>query len=341
LAFKRWIKALGDLVIVLIVLTDPDPCAAITRVFSRVSFLLMPLSILFIRYYPELGRAYDVWDGMQRFIGVANDKNMLGMTCLVFGLVSAWRIIEDFRNGERSRRTRSLIVHGAVFAMAFWLLRMANSMTSLSWFLLATGMMAATSLRAAVQKPWVVHLVVAVTLFITTSVMLLGLGGGLLHTLGRDPTLTGRTTLWTQLLEVNQSPLLGPGFESFWLGPRLEKIWSTIGPANEAHNGYLEVFLNLGWIGVALLAFVIAIGYRNVVGAFRRDPEAGRLGLAYFVVGTGYSFTEAGFRTYNPVWIAFLLAIVWSAAAFTATGGASKSAALVRTGEDTFSSNKG
>jgi O-antigen ligase len=78
---------------------------------------------------------------------------------------------------------------------------------------------------------------------------------------------------------------------------------------NEAHNGYLEVFLNLGWTGVALLALVMIKGYRNSASAFRRDPELGRLRLAYFLAGAAYSFTEAGFRLMNPVWIVFLFSI--------------------------------
>jgi len=79
---------------------------------------------------------------------------------------------------------------------------------------------------------------------------------------------------------------------------------------NEAHNGYLEVYLNLGWVGIVLLGIVIVTGYRTVFRFLRQDPEIGRLKLVYFVVGLAYSFTEAGFRNLTPIWIAFLLAVV-------------------------------
>jgi O-antigen ligase len=69
----------------------------------------------------------------------------------------------------------------------------------------------------------------------------------------------------------------------------------------------LEVFLNLGWAGVSLLGIVIVTGYRNVLCALRRDADEGRLRLAYFVAALVYSFTEAGFRMMDPVWIFFLL----------------------------------
>lgn len=58
--------------------------------------------------------------------------------------------------------------------------------------------------------------------------------------------------------------------------------------------------------GVALLAVVIMTGYRNAIATFRREPEMGRLGLAYFTVGVAYSFTEAGFRMMSRVWFSFV-----------------------------------
>jgi len=127
--------------------------------------------------------------------------------------------------------------------------------------------------------------------------------------MGRDPTLTGRTGIWGAVISVSGNPLLGTGYESFWLGDRLQKIWAmTMDGLNEAHNGYLEIYLNLGWVGVTLLAFLIVTGYRNAVAAFRYDPDAGGLRLAYFVVAVIYSFTEAGFRETALVWIFFLFA---------------------------------
>src|SRR5271156_5990869 len=54
-AFKRWIKAIGDLVMVIILVTDGQPLAALRRFFSRIGFLLFPTSILLIRY-TDLGR---------------------------------------------------------------------------------------------------------------------------------------------------------------------------------------------------------------------------------------------------------------------------------------------
>jgi O-antigen ligase len=113
------------------------------------------------------------------------------------------------------------------------------------------------------------------------------------------------------VLSIHTNPLFGTGFESFWIGSRLEQVWNlTAKGIQEAHNGYLEVYLNLGFAGLALLAGVIISGYRNTLAVFQRDPYAGRIRLAFFTAGLIYSLTEAGFRMMSVIWIGFLLAVV-------------------------------
>ena len=55
-SLKRWIKAVGDLAMVLVIATDEHPLVAIRRTVSRVGFVLLPTSLLFIKYFPALGR---------------------------------------------------------------------------------------------------------------------------------------------------------------------------------------------------------------------------------------------------------------------------------------------
>jgi len=131
--------------------------------------------------------------------------------------------------------------------------------------------------------------------------------GDMVKTLNRDPTLTGRTALWDELLEMNENPAFGNGFETFWMGTRIETIWRKHWwHPQEAHNGYIEVFLNLGWAGLALLILVTLTGYFRAVGALRSDLEIGGLKVMYIIVALVYSSGEAGFRLLTPVWISFL-----------------------------------
>jgi exopolysaccharide production protein ExoQ len=114
--------------------------------------------------------------------------------------------------------------------------------------------------------------------------------------------------------------IVGAGFESFWISPSagifhrklLALGWypPLAAALNEAHNGYIEVYLNSGWIGVCLIALILVGGYRRAVKIFHRDPELGSLFLAYISTGAFYSITEAGFRMLSPAWIFLLVAIV-------------------------------
>ena len=312
-AFKRWVKALGDVVMVLVVLTDVNPSAAIRRFLARVGFVLIPVSILFIKYYPDFGRAYEpglgYWKPM--YTGVTTTKNLLGMIALVTGLGAMWRFIHMRRAEDGARKKGQLLAEGALLAMVFWLLYMANSATSLSCFLMAGTLILVTSWAWVRRMPALVHALVFAMVAVSSFALFSGSGGGLLGTLGRNSTLTGRTDIWNQVLSMAESPFLGTGFESFWLGPRLQKIWNIWWwHPNEAHNGYIETYLNLGWVGLTLLGVVLVAGYRSIFATFRTKPDLAEIKLAYFFVAIIYNFTESAIRTMNPVWIVFLLSVM-------------------------------
>jgi exopolysaccharide production protein ExoQ len=308
-ALKRWMKALGDIVMVLVVASESDPRAALKRLLARTSFVLIPLSVLLIKYYPEFGRGYNRWTWTPYYTGVSFGKNGLGYVCLVFGLASLWRFLGAVVETERTSPTRPIVAHGAILAMTLWLFWKADSATSLACFVLGASVLVTTTIWR-VRKP--MPALVAMALFIALgSGLFLDGGSGLVEAMGRDTTLTGRTGLWDRLLGMTVDPLFGTGFESFWLGDRVEQLWQTYWwHPNQAHNGYLELYLNLGVVGLALLGLVAVWGYRNIAASFRRDRRSAVLALAYFVIALAYNLTEAAFKMMHPVWIAFLLATV-------------------------------
>lgn len=308
--FKRWVKTVGDFIMVLIVLSERDPPAAIRRLLTRTGFLLIPLSLLMIKYYPDLARYYDRWDWSTYFSGVTTNKNSLGVICLLFGLTSAWQFLAALNGGDRPGRPRRLLAHGAILAIVLWLFKLANSMTSLICFLLGIVVLLVVQFRAVGRTPLVVHSLVAFLIAFPSAVLFVGIES-ILQMIGKDPTLTDRTVIWDMLLTLMTNPWLGMGFENFWLGPRLDRIWAAYSWApNQAHNGYLEIYLNLGWIGVGLLVTILLMGYQTVLTGLRRSPSTGNLMLAFFVVGIVYNFTEAAlFRMMAPAWFALLLAI--------------------------------
>jgi exopolysaccharide production protein ExoQ len=310
ITIRRWVKDVGDLVMVMVVVTDRDWYAGIKRFLVRPGFLLIPYSVLLIKYYPAIGRAYNRWTWMVTFTGVTTHKNLLGRVALIFGIAFVWCFLVAYRERTTVHRSRHLIAHGAALTLVVWLFVTANSVTAQSCFLLATAFLLAAGSRALGEKRWVVHVLVAVLLALPLATTILGIGGGAIEEMGRDSTLTGRTAIWEQVLAEVQSPLLGTGFESFWLGDRLERIQVIHPGLNESHNGFVEIYITLGWIGVFLLAVIIIMGYRNIIISMRQNPDIGRLRMAYFIAAVVLSFTEAGFRMLNISWITFLMAVV-------------------------------
>jgi exopolysaccharide production protein ExoQ len=310
--FKRWCRSLGDVVMILIIITEPNWADALKRVLMRIGLVLIPLSILFIRFFPQLGRRYTVGGAMQ-WTGVGTDKNALGMLCMVFGVSLLWRGITTYTHRNGPFRTRQLMTIGILSAMNVYLVIIGDSQTSLSCFLMSASMVAMTALNKTLRKPLVVSLVLATMLTVSFSVLFLGIGGDSLSAIGRNATLTGRTEIWKTVLPYAVNPWVGTGYEGFWMGNRTD-AFKRLGLAglNQAHNGYIEIYLNLGWTGLVLLGIVIVSGYRNIMKGLRKaNTEMTRLRIAFFLICLAYNFTEATFKMMSPVWIMFL----WSAMA--------------------------
>jgi exopolysaccharide production protein ExoQ len=302
---KRWTKAMGDPVMVLIMLTEREPLTAAKRVITRTGFFLFPLSILMIEAYPESGTAPGSLMTAPMVVGITTGKNELGMICLIWGLGLLWCLMDSFR--RRRERPKGWIAYAAVFAMAAWLVNLCNSATSLSCLLLGSALLVMTNLRFVTRRPVVVHCLVFALL--SVAVVAIFVAPTLLSTVGRDSTLTGRAELWPIVLGMVGNPLIGTGYESFWLGWRLDRMWKLYWwHPIESHEGYIETYLNLGWIGIALLTVIVLRGYSRVVGDMRRDRDMSNLKLAYIVAALVFNLTESAFHYVNPVWIMLLFA---------------------------------
>src|SRR5262249_24094337 len=54
-AFKRWVRDLNAYLMALVVLSDERPLMATSAVIRLLAYILLPLSLLLIKYYPEMG----------------------------------------------------------------------------------------------------------------------------------------------------------------------------------------------------------------------------------------------------------------------------------------------
>lgn len=305
--FKRWVRALGEAAMVLIVVTEVQPMTALRRVFSRIGFVLLPASVLLIYYYPEMGQDY----GFN--IGVTTNKNILGDLVYLVMLGTLWQILSLMRDRSASNRARRLMAQFILLGFGVWLLCIAQCATAVACIFLGAPLMLATSLPLIRRRAAAVHVLVLGILLLGGLIKFFGGTAMITGALGRQPDLTGRDRIWDIVKHVVPNPIGGAGFETFWVGPRVLEVFRMVGgphPTTEAHNGYIEVYLNLGWIGLGLIALFLVHGYRRAVGVFRRDSALGALLVAYIVTAVFYNYSEAGFRILSMEWFCLLLAVV-------------------------------
>lgn len=306
-ATKRWVKTLGHPVMALIILTTPNPYLALRVVIKRCAFMMISLSVLFIKYFPQYGRGFDAWSGAATNSGINLNKNELGYCCMIFGIFFAWNIICARHIEDKKARRAEQTINWVFIGLVVWLLQMSNSMTSLLTMSLGAVTMMGLGLKFISKRYFG-------TWFVTVCVLAASLELGIgvykpaLEMMGRNPTLTDRTEVWADALELDDSPILGAGFESFWLGDRLKAMWAKWWwQPTQAHSGYIETYLNLGAVGVLLFAIMIISTFRKITARFLTDFDFARLRMGFLLTILAYNYTEATFKAVHLVWTIFYI----------------------------------
>jgi len=305
-AFKRWFRDLGDYLAVLVVLSDPVPLEAVRTLLRRLCYLLIPLSVLLIKYYPVIAKHYDPWTGLASIDGATTSKNMLGVLCLVSGIFYFWDTLTRWSD-RKERATKWIIrVNFAFILMTLWLLNLSDSATSRVCLVLGCLVIVAVRTKWGRRHGTSIKILIpACFLLYLTLAFGFNLNGKMAEEVGRNPTLTDRTIIWSAVLSTHTNPLIGTGYESFWLGTRLEQVWRLAGHVNEAHNGYLEVYLNLGLIGLSLLVGFLITSYLNICRMLSRNSTLASFSISLWAVMLFYNMTEAAFKG-SLLWLTFL-----------------------------------
>jgi exopolysaccharide production protein ExoQ len=142
--------------------------------------------------------------------------------------------------------------------------------------------------------------------------------GSVLSAVGRDITLSGRTELWAIVLNmIWQYPWLGYGYGAFWQSWAGESVHSWIDELGinvaltlTADNGYLDLWLALGLLGVSVFAFQLLLAFlRTATMAHFTETVEGLWPFTYLMYIVIYSFSESTILAYNNVyWVLYIVA---------------------------------
>lgn len=307
-SLRKWIKEIGTLIMALVVVSEPHPDEAIKTLFKRCAYVLIPLSIVLIKYYPNIGIGWTAWGG-EDIHGAAIGKNQLGRLCLICSFIFLWNVVTTWSYRRRLANMRELLVSVFFLVITLWLLKKSNCATSLVVFIIGVCVFAELGLPIVKKNRKGAEIVLILSLLILLGLEELLSGSQFFVTsLGRDMTFTERTYLWKDLLSMKTNPLLGTGYDSFWLGQRQAMIASREGwIPNEAHNGYLEVYLQLGLVGLFMMAGVLTSAYRKIRKVMTFDFDYGRVRLSLLIMFLLYNITESSVKGDHLMWFVFLL----------------------------------
>jgi len=221
-----------------------DPKEMMSVVMMVGAFLAV-FGLIVVIVFPQFGVGYSARNGWA-WQGLFGDRSGAAKN-LVFFLSPALTLR---RGSFRYHRLVYIALTSLMIFMAHamtarlvllaYLIFMALIRTYLSFgrrsaFLLCGLLVAASALIACVSLPFVPQI---------------------LHSIGRNATLTGRTGIWAAVLRaIAKRPLLGYGYYAFWQGLKGESASLLIGSRwvfGYAHNGILEIGLQLGILGVAV-----------------------------------------------------------------------------------------
>ncbi|MFB3814975.1 MAG: O-antigen ligase family protein [Terriglobales bacterium] len=257
------------------------------------------VSFVYVIAYPGYGVMMGSADLVGSWRGGFAHKNSLGramvLSCIVFFFLA------------RSRRTY-LYWAGAVVSVALVIL--SRSMTAL---LILVFLLFVSPLWKLTQKPLstlLPYAAVATAVILASYAWITENIEVVLAALGKDPTLTGRTVLWTLAIEhVAEHPLFGWGYNAFWSGSGGSAVrWSAGWLVPHAHNGYLDLCLDLGIVGLCLFLLSFGLRLRRAMKEARHTNITTRLFplvvLSFIFL---YNFTESSILTRNSVfWIVYV-----------------------------------
>lgn len=221
--------------------------------------------------------SYDVLDARYTFVGAFGSKNQLGLFAslgVVFGLVAAMS----------SRLPWWLRLGGAVSTVPAAVI-LAASASVTSWISLGAALAGGAGLAVMrrvrpVDRLPVVLVILAAGAVGVVIAMEADVFARLFAVFGKDPTLTGRTYLWSEgIAAVREEPFLGMGYNAFWRHGYLpaENLWEAFFIDSRSgfhfHSTYIETAVGLGLAGLGVLAALLV----GLIAAMMRAAVTARL----------------------------------------------------------------
>lgn len=299
ITLRRWAREVIVFPMALLIVSEANSRRALMTIIRRSAYVLLPFSIVLIKYYPAFGREYGRWSGIVGWTGVTTQKNQLGRLCMISAFFLLWALYQHWREHPAAGWSYLEWADASLILLAVYLLKNADSSTSIATLLGG----AATFLGLGWLRKWKIHIPQTGLMALVTVIAVFGasapfLGGSNVAifsaSLNRDSTLTGRTEIWAAVLPaMEQHALVGYGLGSFWTDARRELYFNM----PTAHNGYLDILLELGEVGLAFYGIWVLSCARQLHRALAQDYEWASLGISLLFMTLVYNTTESALNS--------------------------------------------
>jgi exopolysaccharide production protein ExoQ len=266
------------------------------------------LSLLLIVAVPSRGLMQEEYPGSWQ--GIFVHKNSLGQA-MALGIVTI--LIVAYANG-RAKKSKTLAIGAAL--LSGLLLAGSQSATSYVMFVVLGLLLVGFAMSRSKTGRRVLPVALAVGIF-AVAIVAFNFDAAI-GALGRDASLSGRTDIWGPVMEaIGNRPWFGYGYDTFWLPDGTGSAYLPVlldWTPYHAHNGLLELSLDVGVVGVGVFLICLAIGLKRAVECVWRQTDILRLwplvAMFYFVAG---NITEANIAKYNGMnWVIFLIAFLYA-----------------------------
>jgi O-antigen ligase len=286
----------------------PALLAARTADLMRGVFLCFSLGAIVNVYFVLNDNPLATVNQQGGYFGYFVGKNYLGEFSAVASLLALHEICYPGR-----RRAFGIFV----FAIAVALLFLAGSKTALGLLLVAPLLAGLILIIRKKSRLSPAVILVSIPLLYTVLSSVSGFNmNRVSYILYGDSTFTGRTVIWDfASYEISRRPLLGWGYQSFWLvgndAPSVVDAPGFVKNMPNAHNGYYDTTLEMGYIGyVLLLVFLLAT--LHAVGRMAdRAPLRAWSALSIVLFTIIYNYLESlWMRGFEFLWVVFLIVAV-------------------------------
>jgi len=273
------------------------------KLIAKTFFIGAILSLIFALALPDIG-IHGI-DHPGAWKGVYDYKNTFGSMMIIGSL--AFFSLPVSKPLERFYKWFSI-------ALLFAMILLCTSKTSLVIYFLIIFILAFYRKFRWRGKISVVFLDIGILILSCVGTLIISQWVTLLTGLGKDPTMTGRTILWSgALLKLETRPLLGYGRSAFWLPQfsNAREIGFAVGTgfvAPHAHNGFIDIALDVGFIGAGIFLIVyFRAFFRSLRLAYAATKPEAIFPMAFLLFLAMNNMTESYMlRLANIYWILFI-----------------------------------